>query len=86
MVNFGYHRGKYVENILIKFSMQNVKHVNIPLAFHFKLSSSLCPSINEDKDYMSHVPYANAAGNLMYVMVCTRPDISHAVGVVSRCI
>ena len=33
---------------------------------------------------MSHVPYANAVGNLMYAMVSTRPDISHAVGVVSR--
>jgi len=33
---------------------------------------------------MSHVPYVNAVGNLMYAMVCTRLDISHAVGVVSR--
>ena len=33
---------------------------------------------------MSHVPYANAIGNLMYAMVSTRLDISHAVGVVSR--
>jgi hypothetical protein len=28
---------------------------------------------------MSHVPYASAVGNLMYAMVCTRPDIAHAV-------
>ena len=33
---------------------------------------------------MSHVPYEKVVGNLMYVMVSTRPDISHAVGVVSR--
>jgi hypothetical protein len=33
---------------------------------------------------MSHVPYANGVGSLMYAMVSTRPDISHAVGVVSR--
>jgi hypothetical protein len=30
------------------------------------------------------VPYSLAVGNLMYAMVCTRPDIAHAVGVVSR--
>eukprot|EP00253_Pinus_taeda_P035326 PITA_35326 len=30
------------------------------------------------------VPYASAVGSLMYAMVCTRPDISHAVGVLSR--
>ena len=33
---------------------------------------------------MSHVPHANAVGCLMYAMVCTRYDISHAVGVVSK--
>ena len=33
---------------------------------------------------MSKVPYASAVGSLMYAMVCTRPDISHAVGVVSQ--
>jgi hypothetical protein len=33
---------------------------------------------------MSRVPYASAVGSLMYAMVCTRPDIAHAVGVLSR--
>eukprot|EP00253_Pinus_taeda_P034543 PITA_34543 len=75
---------KYVEKILLRFCMNNVKPVSIPLASHFKLSSSLCPNTDEEKDYMSRIPYANVVGCLMYAMVCTRPDISHAVGVVSR--
>jgi len=33
---------------------------------------------------MSKVPYASTVGNLMYAMVCTRPDIAYEVGVVSR--
>ena len=33
---------------------------------------------------MSKVPYASTIGRLMYAMVCTRPDIAHAGGVVSR--
>ena len=33
---------------------------------------------------MSRVPYASAVGSLMYGMVYTRPDIAHAVGVLSR--
>ena len=33
---------------------------------------------------MSRVPYASAVGSLMYAMVCTRPDIAHAVSVISR--
>jgi len=75
---------KYVEKVLEKFCMNNVKPVNVPLASHFKLSSVLRTSTDEEKQYMSHVPYANAVGNLMYAMVCTGPDISHAVGVDSR--
>lgn len=33
---------------------------------------------------MSHVPYSSAVGSIMYTMVCTRPNISQAVSVVSR--
>ena len=33
---------------------------------------------------MSRVPYASAVGSLMYAMLCTRPDICFAVGIVSR--
>ena len=33
---------------------------------------------------MERIPYASAVGSLMYAMVCTRPDISQAVSVVSR--
>ena len=68
---------KYVEKILERFEMNKENHVNVPLASHFKLSLDLCPSSVEEKDYMSHVPYANTVGCLMYAMVCTRPDISH---------
>ena len=64
--------------------MDNVKPVNVPLASHFKLSSDLSPRTNEEKQYMSCVPYANVVGKLMYAMVSTRPDISHAIRVVSR--
>uniref|UniRef100_A0A2N9EX70 Reverse transcriptase Ty1/copia-type domain-containing protein n=1 Tax=Fagus sylvatica TaxID=28930 RepID=A0A2N9EX70_FAGSY len=38
----------------------------------------------EEKEHMSRVPYASAIGSMMYSMVCTRPDISQAVSVVSR--
>ena len=68
----------------LKSSMNNVKPVNVPLASRFNISSVLSPRIDEEKQYMSHVPYANVVGNLMYAMVSTRPDISHAIGVVSR--
>ena len=33
---------------------------------------------------MSKVSYASVVGSLMYVIICTRPDIAQAVKVVSR--
>ncbi|RDX74745.1 hypothetical protein CR513_45467, partial [Mucuna pruriens] len=42
------------------------------------------PSNEAEKTNMSIVPYASAVGSLMYAMVCTRPDIAHVVGIVSR--
>ena len=33
---------------------------------------------------MKVVPYAFTVGNLMYVMLCTRPNICFFIGIVSR--
>ena len=64
--------------------MENAKVVSCPLAAHFKLSRKQCPTTDEQKKEMHHVPYASAVGSLMYAMVCTRPDIAHVVSTVSR--
>ena len=74
----------YVEKVLQRFSMENAKAVSTPLPGHLKLTKDMCPKTQEEKDKMSKVPYASVVGSLMYAMVCTRPDIAHAVGVVSR--
>ena len=80
----GFSQKKYVEKILVRFKMNKAKPVNVPLTSLFKLSLGLCPRNVEEKDYMSRVPYANTLGCLMYAIVCTRPDFSHAVDVFSK--
>ena len=75
---------QYIEKVLERFNMHKVKVVSSPLATHFKLSTKQSPSTDKEKEDMERVPYASAVGSLMYAMVCTRPDIAHAVGVVSR--
>eukprot|EP00253_Pinus_taeda_P001525 PITA_01525 len=79
-----FSQNEYIQKVLKRFNMHNAKPVSTPFASHFKLSKEMCPKNQEDVDYMSKVPYASAVGSLMYAMVCTRPDIAHAVGVVSR--
>jgi len=75
---------KYIEKALKRFNMDKAKLVSGPLAEHLKLSTMQCMTSEEEKKEMSRVPYSSVVGSLMYVMICTRPDIAHAVGVVIR--
>ncbi|KAM1105537.1 hypothetical protein ACFX13_002546 [Malus domestica] len=54
------------------------------MALHFKLSALLSPKNNKEKLQMKNIPYSNLVGGLMYIMVCSRLDIAHVVGLVSR--
>ena len=64
--------------------MQDSKRVKLPILVGVKLSVEQCPKTQEEEEDMFHVPYASAFNILMYAMVCTRIDITHAVGVLSR--
>ncbi|CAL9011601.1 unnamed protein product, partial [Prunus brigantina] len=64
--------------------MDKAKLVSSPFPSHFKLSSKQSPTCEKEKENMAMVPYSSAVGSMMYAMICTRPDITHAVGVVSR--
>jgi len=76
---------QYLQKVLQHFGMhEDTKPLSTPLAPHLKLSSRLSLTTDEEQEYMAKVPYANAIGSLMYVMVCTKPNISQAVSVVSR--
>nr|GEV13398.1 retrotransposon protein, putative, Ty1-copia subclass [Tanacetum cinerariifolium] len=68
----------YISKIPNNFRIDNRKSVQMPLGGHFKLSLKDCPVRDYDVERMSKVPYANAVGSLMYLMVCMRPYISYA--------
>eukprot|EP00253_Pinus_taeda_P028589 PITA_28589 len=81
--------GELEEDIYMKqhegFAVKGKKElVKVPIPVGVKLSAIQCPKAQEEEEDMSHVPYASAVDSLMYAIVCTRPDIAHAVGVLSR--
>ena len=78
------NKRKYVETALQRFNMQESKPVKVPIPVGVKLSVEQCPKTQEEEEDMSQVPYASGVGSLMYAMVCTRPDIAHTVGVLSK--
>ncbi|XP_060182061.1 secreted RxLR effector protein 161-like [Lycium barbarum] len=75
---------KYIEKVVQRYGMNKCKPVTLSLTQHFRLFSLMAPQSKEKVEYMSKVPYCSAVGSIMYVMVCTGPDITQAVSVVSR--
>ena len=80
----GLSQKMYIEEVLKRFSMENSKRGLVPFRHGIHLSKKMCPSTPEEIERMSKIPYASAIGSLMYAMLCTRPDIAHAVSVTSR--
>ncbi|KAK9043892.1 hypothetical protein V6N11_072216 [Hibiscus sabdariffa] len=48
------------------------------------LLKEMCPSTPQERERMSQIPYASAIGSIMYVMICTRPDLSYALSMTNR--
>jgi len=75
----------YLKKVLRKCNINDdTKSVSTPLAPYFKLKATMSPITIEKREYMTHVPYASAIDSLMYAMVCTRPELSQVVSIVSR--
>ena len=43
----------------------------------------MSPSSEVERMEMSRVPYATAVESLIFAMICIRPDITNAMGVIS---
>ncbi|KAF3634113.1 hypothetical protein FXO38_25290 [Capsicum annuum] len=74
---------QYVEKVMDKFRVNDAKPRTTLLANHIKLSKEQSQKTAQEREHMALVLYASAVRSLMYAMVCTRPDIANAVGVVS---
>ena len=48
------------------------------------LSKTQCPMTQDERDRMSKIPYAYTIRSIMYAMLCTRPDVSYALSIMSR--
>jgi hypothetical protein len=75
---------KYIETLLKCFNMQDCKPVKVPILMGARLIVEHCPETWEEVEDMARVPYASGIGSIMYERVCTQPEISHVVGVLSR--
>uniref|UniRef100_A0A2N9GJP7 Uncharacterized protein n=1 Tax=Fagus sylvatica TaxID=28930 RepID=A0A2N9GJP7_FAGSY len=67
----------YIEKVLHKYKHLNVKEVNTPFDFNYKL-------VENNGRAIAQLEFASAIGSMMYVMHCTRLDIAFAVNRLSR--
>ena len=77
-------QASYVDKMMDRFAMQDSKKGMLPFRHGVYLSKDQSPKTPQEEEDMRRIPYASAVGSLMYAMLCTRPDICYAVGVVSR--
>nr|GEX02267.1 retrotransposon protein, putative, Ty1-copia subclass [Tanacetum cinerariifolium] len=76
----------YVDDMLI--AAKNIVVINdlkalLKSEFEMKDLAAAKKILDKEVKYMKTVPYSSAVGSIMYAMVCTRPDLAHAVSVVS---
>ena len=74
----------YAESILKTFDMVDCKPVATPLVTDSHFTKSQSPSTPEEERIMKNVPYREAVGKVMYLMLGTRPDLAYSVSVLSR--
>jgi Reverse transcriptase (RNA-dependent DNA polymerase) len=74
----------YIDKVLNWFSMQNSKKGFLPMNYDSQLSKTQYLLTTDEQSIMSRVPYASAIGSIMYVILCTRPDVLYALSVTNK--
>jgi len=70
-------QSSYCKSTLGKFNMSDSNAVALPMNTGTKLTK-------DPQEDLAEYPYQELVGSLLYLAVCTRPDISYAVGALSR--
>ena len=67
----------YAKNVLKRFSMEDCKTKISPMDAGMQLTK-------DGTALREEVPYRELIGSLLYLAMCTRPDLTHSVGMLSR--
>ncbi|GMF49564.1 unnamed protein product [Phytophthora fragariaefolia] len=78
------HQYKYATKVLDRFSDYIPCPIATPAERNVKLSVSGQPSSESEKDVKKDIPYREAVGSIMYLMVGTRPDMAFYMREVSQ--
>jgi hypothetical protein len=74
----------FIKKIIVKYKMDSCNPTATPADPCTRLTSKMSPTSEEEKLDMTHVPYREAVGCLLYLSITCRPDISYAVNQVAK--
>jgi len=72
-------QARYINNLLEWFGLSDAHPVATPLEVGHCLTA-----LQDSSSTSPDVPYPQLIGTLMYIMVCSRPEICHALSVLTR--
>ena len=75
----------YIDTIVKRFGMENSKRGFISMRHGVQISKEHSTKTPENRGLMEKISNASAIGSIMYAMLCTRPDVTFALSVTSRC-
>ena len=78
------HQRQYIDEIMKLYSVNNLKKVDIPLQPNLGLTTKLEGEDEALRQPIDTTIYRQAIGKLMYLTMCTRPDLSFSVSLLSR--
>jgi len=67
-----------------KFRLTGAKRVLTLMEPNAQLSNQQCPSTANQSARMCGVPYSEAIGSVLWLVVVSRPDAAYAVGILSQ--
>ena len=74
----------FINSILACFNLMDASPLSTPLVPGTQLSTTNCPTTQEEKDEMATRPYRELVGALAWLALGTRPDIAFATSSLAR--
>lgn len=74
---------KHINKVLERFHIENCNVISNPVVKGVYFRKTQAHKDQKEINEASKVPYAVIVGSLMYAMTSARPDICHAIGLIS---
>ena len=69
----------FIKDMLHKYQKYLIKGIkSVPMMSEVNLSKDMCAKTDTEKEQMKQLPYREIVGKLLWLSLCTRPDIMYA--------